>query len=269
MPAEAVLEPLAVAVLAASLVGGSTLAARRWGHGVGGVLSAFPLIVGPVLLLAAERHGARFAAQAAGATLLGLVALAGFVLVYAHVSARTGWLPALLVAWTAAAALGIAAGRLEVGLLGACACAAAATAGTRAALPAPTRPVRPRDLPAWDLPLRMALTAVLILLLTAAANRFGPLAAGALSALPVLASVLAASTHRRHGRDALLELLRGTVDGMAGFAVFCAVAGLLVARSGTAPAFVLAFLAGAAVHAAVVGAHLRAPGALAGRRLAG
>src|SRR5829696_8272025 len=223
MPAEAVLEPLAVAVLAASLVGGSTLAALRWGHGVGGVLSAFPLIVGPVLL----------------------------------------------VAWTAAAALGIAAGRLEVGLLGACACAAAATAGARAALPAPARPVRPRDLPAWDLPLRMALTAVLILLLTAAANRFGPLAAGALSALPVLASVLAASTHRRHGRDALLELLRGTVDGMAGFAVFCAVAGLLVARSGTAPAFVLAFLAGAAVHAAVVGAHLRAPGALAGRRLAG
>src|SRR5829696_8173652 len=262
MPAEAVLEPLAVAVLAASLVGGSTLAALRWGHGVGGVLSAFPLIVGPVLLLAAERHGARFAAQAAGATLLGLVALAGFVLVYAHASARTGWLPALLVA-------GTAAGRLEVGLLGACACAAAATAGARAALPAPARPVRPRDLPAWDLPLRMALTAVLILLLTAAANRFGPLAAGALSALPVLASVLAASTHRRHGRDALLELLRGTVDGMAGFAVFCAVAGLLVARSGTAPAFVLAFLAGAAVHAAVVGAHLRAPGALAGRRLAG
>lgn len=269
MPAEGVLEPLAVAALAASLVGGSTLAARRWGHGVGGVLSAFPLIVGPVLLLAAERHGARFAAQAAGATLLGLVALAGFVLVYARMSARTGWLPTLLIAWTAAAALGVAAGRLEVGLLGACACAAGATAGARAVLPAPARAVRPRGLPAWDLPLRMALTAALILLLTAAANRFGPVAAGALSALPALASVLAASTHRRHGRDALLELLRGTVDGMAGFAVFCAVVGVLVDRAGTAPAFLLAFLAGAAVHAAIVGAHLRAPGGWVGRRAPG
>ena len=77
MTAESVLEPFAVALLAASLVGGSTLAARRWGHGFGGVLSAFPLIVGPVLFLAAERHGTRFAAEAAGATLLGLVALVG------------------------------------------------------------------------------------------------------------------------------------------------------------------------------------------------
>ena len=54
MTAESVLEPFAVALLAASLVGASTLAARRWGHGVGGVLSAFPLIVGPVLFLASD-----------------------------------------------------------------------------------------------------------------------------------------------------------------------------------------------------------------------
>jgi hypothetical protein len=53
-----VLELLGAAALASSSVGAATLAARRRGHGVGGVLSAFPLIVGPVLLISAERHGA-------------------------------------------------------------------------------------------------------------------------------------------------------------------------------------------------------------------
>ena len=59
------LDLLLAAALGASLVAVSTIAAARWGHVVGGVLSAFPLIVGPVLLVAAERHGTAFAATAA------------------------------------------------------------------------------------------------------------------------------------------------------------------------------------------------------------
>ena len=51
------LDLLFAAALGASLVTISTIAAARWGHVIGGVLSAFPLIVGPVLLVAAERHG--------------------------------------------------------------------------------------------------------------------------------------------------------------------------------------------------------------------
>ena len=56
--------------LGASLVAVSTIAAVRWGHVIGGVLSAFPLIVGPVLLVAADRHGTAFAAQTAAAAVL-------------------------------------------------------------------------------------------------------------------------------------------------------------------------------------------------------
>ena len=70
----------------------------------------------------------------------------------------------------------------------------------------------------------MLLTALLIVVLTAAADGFGPAVAGALSALPALASVLAVFTHRRDGTGALLILLRGTTEGMVSFAAFCAVA---------------------------------------------
>lgn len=52
-------EPLIAPVLVAL----STLAARRWGDAVGGLVSAFPAVVGPVLLGVAQQRGAEFAAR--------------------------------------------------------------------------------------------------------------------------------------------------------------------------------------------------------------
>jgi hypothetical protein len=231
---------LAVATLASSLVGLSTLAARRWGDRVGGVVSAFPLIVGPVLLVAAERHGTAFAARAAGATLVGLVSVAAFALVYGRAALRRGWRGSLVAGWAAAAAAGYLAGRAEVGLAVAAAVAATAIAAARFGLPAAAPPAPRLPSPRGEPAARMALTAALIVALTLAADRFGPVVAGMLSALPVLASVLAVATHRSYGPHALVDLLRGMVAGLIAFAAFCAIVGGLLDHAGVAVAFVAA-----------------------------
>src|SRR3954468_2789753 len=57
-------------VLAPALVGAATLAARRWGERTGGLVSAFPAIVGPGLLVTALEHGAAFAGRAASGALV-------------------------------------------------------------------------------------------------------------------------------------------------------------------------------------------------------
>jgi hypothetical protein len=216
------------------------------------VLSAFPLIVGPVLLVAAQRHGAAFAAQAAAGTLLGLVALSGFAAAYARCAARRAWGISLAAGWAAAAVLGTLAGRVEVGVVGALAVAGVSLALAHAAIP-PGAAARDHELPAWELPVRMACTALLIVALTAAAERFGPTVAGLLSALPTLASVLAVFTHLRHGRDALFGSLRGMLIGMGAFVAFCAVVAVLLDRAGVAATFLLATAAAAvALQAAVV-----------------
>jgi hypothetical protein len=44
-------------LIAPLLVAGSTFACRRWGAPVGGMLSAFPAVVGPVLLILAQERG--------------------------------------------------------------------------------------------------------------------------------------------------------------------------------------------------------------------
>ena len=82
--------------LAPALVVGSSLAGRRWGHEVSGLLVALPLVAGPILLITELEHGRHFAADTAAASLLGLVALASFVVVFAQVARRAGWLGAVL-----------------------------------------------------------------------------------------------------------------------------------------------------------------------------
>ena len=49
----------------------------------------------------------------------------------------------------------------------------------------------------------------------------------------MLASILAAFTHRQEGAAALVALLRGMLAGMAGFVVFCVTVAGLVERVGT------------------------------------
>jgi hypothetical protein len=234
------IELVGVAAVAACLVAASTAAARAWGHGIGGVISAFPLIAGPALLLTAVRQDAAAAAAMATATLLGIVALSGFVLAYGHAARRCGWLTSLGFAWAVAAALGTLVGWAGGGLTGGLVAAIVSPVLAHAALPR-ARQVEVRAyFPRWEMPARMVLTALLIVGLTVVGERFGPTAAGVLAALPTLASVLAVFTHARHGHDALVAMLRGMLGGLGSFVTFCALIALLAEPAGVLPAFVLA-----------------------------
>ncbi|HTD58974.1 MAG TPA: hypothetical protein VK672_08780 [Solirubrobacteraceae bacterium] len=57
--------------LAPLLVVGVTLAARRWGPRVGGMLIALPVVAGPILLVITLEHGEVFGARAARGALSG------------------------------------------------------------------------------------------------------------------------------------------------------------------------------------------------------
>src|SRR5215212_6070449 len=113
-------------VVAPLLVAAASVAARRWGHAIGGLVSAFPAIVGPVLLIGAHRHGVVFAAQQATATLLGLAGLGGFALAYGRTAVRSHWRVSVAAGWAAAAVTTVAVGAVGASLLAALAVAVAA-----------------------------------------------------------------------------------------------------------------------------------------------
>lgn len=235
-----------IAILVApALVGVSTLVARRFGARAGGVVSAFPAIVGPVLLILALAHGRSFAAHAANGTLLGLVSLAAFALAYGATARRRGWVASLMSGWGWAALAGLAVGLLAggagspVGLL----VAAVSLSLAFLALPsAETGPAAARPRRGMTA-LRMVTAAVLVAVLSVAAGALGPLVGGMLAALPVLACVLAVFTHREAGAPAAILLLRGLLAGMTSFVVFCQLVAVLIGPYGIAPAFAAATLA--------------------------
>src|SRR5882757_7825711 len=85
--------------LAPALVACASLLGRRFGPRVSGWLIGFPVVGGPVLWFYAREQGAAFAARAAAGTLLGLLSLCVFLLVYAWSACRFGWLPSVLLGW--------------------------------------------------------------------------------------------------------------------------------------------------------------------------
>jgi hypothetical protein len=246
-----VLHPTLELILAPGLVGVSTVASRRWGEHVGGLVSAFPAIVGPVLFIAAREHGTAFAARTASGTLLGLVALSGFVLVYGQAAMRTGWRTSLAAGWGTAAVIGALLSAIDADAVVGLAAATLSLLAAYRLLPRVAVAATVRAAPSWDLPVRMALTAALVASLAASAAAVGPAIGGLLAALPVLASILAAGTHQQNGPVALVALLRGMLSGMAGFVVFCVLVAALVDRTAMATAFSTAAVAAIAVHAAL------------------
>ena len=235
-------------LLAPTLILLATLAGRRWGPAVGGWLAGLPLTSGPVSIILALEHGPEFAARAALGTLFGLISLAAFCFAYG-IAART--LPWGACLGAALGAFGISTlvfdgVTLALGPAFLLVCAVLAAIGAAMGGSGPPRPA-PR-LVAGDLAIRMALAALLVLVLTSVAGALGPALAGSLSPIPVFGALLAVFAHRDQGAPAAVQLLRGMVLGSFGFATFLLMVSGLLDRLAVAPTYALASAGALGIH---------------------
>lgn len=235
-------------LLVPALIFGVTLAGRRWGPGVAGWLSAFPIISGPILLILALEHGGGFAASAAQSTLLAVLAILVFSLAYSWVAQKRGWADSLLIALCCYALALIGLKRVEMPLGTAFATVVGALVLVPFAFPAVPRWIASREPGKDHLLLRLAAAVALVLLVTFGASRLGPRWSGLLAMFPIMSTVLVAFSHQQSGAGYAVRLLRGMVSGYYGFACFCAVVALALPSLGVAQAFALALLAALAVH---------------------
>ncbi|MEW9900373.1 hypothetical protein ABWL39_17280 [Chitinivorax sp. PXF-14] len=202
-------------------IGLASLAGKRWGQAVAGLLGGLPLVAGPIVAALWLQHGASFAAASARAIPAGLWAITAHLLLMAWVSARRGWLASLLAGWLGFLAVGIAFS--ESGLIGQAWLGIGAIvvliAGTLA-IPKPSATPRGAHLPKLELAARMAAALLLVIGLTAVATRIGSSLTGVLTVFPVASSVMPAFTLANAGRDALLVQLKGFGAGMTGLGAF-------------------------------------------------
>jgi hypothetical protein len=217
-----------------------SLAARRWGPRVGGLLAGLPVVAGPILFFVAIENGADFGADAAGAALAGVLGAVAFNLGYAHLALRGRWPAALatgLGGWFLGTLLVL---QLPPGLgWSAAAALLALLLGPRLS-PSVRTVLQGRPSDPLELALRMAAGALLTLAVTLVAASVGSRWSGLLAVFPLLSTVLAVSSHRRQGATFIAALLRSMLLGFIAFAAFCATLAWALPRQPMAAAFGLA-----------------------------
>ncbi len=250
-------------VLTPVLVGGASLASRRWGSAVGGWLIGIPFTSGPVALFLALDPGPRFAATAAAGIMAGTASQAAFCLAYAWTAQARGWALSLAAA---SAAFGLVTIVLRpvalprpVFFVAMLAVLAVSLPTMPRVMPRPNATVQfhggggpppwsphrdtrrmeafggprwvtagvnpaysrhPSQFPRWDIPARMIVATVFVIVLTTAAPLLGARLAGLLAPFPLYASVLATFAHRLEGTDGAVAVLRGLLLGLFAFAAF-------------------------------------------------
>ena len=236
-----------------------SLAARRWGGFVGGIISGLPITSAPVMFFLAIEQGAPFAEQAASAALSGLGAVLLTYFFYLIVTKRTS-IPvacfAALVFFAACSQLtirpffsdwAIPANLVVIGLI-----------VRRTAATGPRASSSP-GMPPWDIPLRMAASTSLLLAVTGLAHGIGPHWSGMLSPMPVVAWPLTVFLHSRCGRAEMVAAVRGNAISALGVIAFYVVLGKSMVRWGVPAAFTLAVAASLAATLLLIAA-LRAAG---------
>jgi hypothetical protein len=233
------------------LIGGVTLAARRWGAGVGGWLGGFPWVAGPISVFLAVEQGPAFAAASTVGALAGSVGTLCFAFVYASVAQRVGWLPSVLLSY--AAYFSVAAGSQYVPLTLPLAFVLNLSALSLILwkFPRPAVPLVAAPPPTFDIPLRMAVATLFVVVLTQVAQVLGADWSGLLTPFPILTSTLAVFTHIQQGPAQSARMVRGILTAGYGFATFLALVGYLLPRWGVSLAYGTAIVVAAVINLAV------------------
>jgi hypothetical protein len=229
-----------------------SLAGRRWGMAVAGVLGGLPVVAGPILLVVTLLHGRDFGADAAAGTLLGLAALTAFVVVYSRVAPAAGPGPSVLCGWASfLLAVAVLSPVQPPPALSLAFVAAYFALGLRL-LPPASSPLPPVATPPWwDLPARALAALGLVVTLTAVSGALGPHLSGLLAPFPIITSVLAVFTHAHGGVAQVNVLLCNFLVGFYGFAAFCFVLAIALPALTSAAAFGLATASALAVQATI------------------
>jgi uncharacterized membrane protein (GlpM family) len=209
-------------VLTPALIGAASLAGRRWGAAVGGWLVGIPFTSAPIALFLALDHGASFAASASVGMLLGTISQAIFCLAYSwSAGRRVPWLASFGSGCVGFAASTVVLQLLSVPLVPASLATLLALVVVLFLVPrAPDESESPATSPPrWDIPARMVVATVFVVLLTAVAPVLGPYLSGLLSPFPLFGAVLVVFVHRSEGATSAMKLLRGLLFGL--FAPAC------------------------------------------------
>lgn len=215
----------------------STLAARRWGHRIGGAVAGMPMIAAPIVAVLLIDQGPDQVRAIALGTLACLPAAILHIVSFARGAALWPWQACLVIALVVYGAAGALLAGLQLPAPAVCLLALAAPAiGLRLAPRAAALP-GPVSVPQGELLLRVGAAVAMAAAVILGAGVFPPEVSGLLLAVPITGTVLPCFTLPRYGAAATASLLAGFVHGLHGFAAFFVALYLALGSLHPAPAF--------------------------------
>ena len=229
------------------LIGLVTLAGRRWGAIVSGLLIGLPLTSAPISFILAYEYGPEFASQSAIGNLAGQISNCCFCLAYTLVAKKCDWFISSFSAIAAFLVMTLALNSFAWQLVPAFIVLLAALVLVALVIPRQSLQLKIFSAPRWDLPARIITATTFVVVLTTVADKLGAQLSGLISPFPVFSVVFAAFTHSQSGARAASNLLRGVVLGSGSYASFFLIVGALLTHLGIALTYLMATLVALAV----------------------
>lgn len=239
-------------LIAPLLIGLATLAGRRYGHTISGLLVGLPLTSGPIAFILALQNGTDFAVTSSKGILLGLISVGVFSLIYAWTAKLFRWTISLLTSWIAFFMITFFLNHIHVNLYSSYLIVIISLSVILFSFPNDKDEQLKTTAPKWDIPLRMIVATAFIIGLTHFSKNLGAQLSGLLAPFPVYGTIFAVSTHFVYGADATTRLLKGVVIGSFSFATFFLVVGQFISSLGIGWTFLMATFIALALQGAYI-----------------
>jgi hypothetical protein len=245
-------------LLVPALLAVISLAGRRWGPNVAGWLAGFPSLTGPILFFLAIERGAAFTVNASILSLAAVFPALAFGISYAWACTRLNWLGAVTCAFSAWTAAVLLLSLLPLQAWTSLGISLLALFIAPRLFPRAQSKWGSRALPAYELLLRMAAGAAMVIGVTAAAEGLGTTWTGLFAAFPVMSTVLAVFSQRANGAGFVVALLRSMIGGFPAYIIYCLLVAVLLERYGIAVTFSVAVVAAVTVQGTAKAIMMRA-----------
>ncbi len=204
------------------VIGGVTIASKKWGNSVGGMIASMPWIAGPIMLFFTLEQGVDFAVNSVKGIMIGVIGVLAFCFAYIYAALTSKWYVSLFFAYLAFVTTTVLLKICEnlVNLDSWFVIAVVVSLISLKAFPKLEPQESTGQRLKHDIYLRMLIITVFVTLITYLAKILGPTWSGILTPFPIITAILAAFTHYTQGAYGTSIILRGILTGLIGFATF-------------------------------------------------
>lgn len=232
-------------ILMPAIIAGVTLAARKWGNVIGGVIAGMPWVGGAILYFIAIEQGETFMTNALPGVLIGLIGWLGFCMTYVIAGQYLGVLSSFISGICVYLLLGFVLKDFTnsfsingwfIVLISLTITSLSFFPKVKKAAKKPPKPLR------FEIPLRMIMITAFVFIVTYFAEMLGPNWSGILTPFPVMTATLAIFTHYTQGLSQVRLALMGMYTGVMGFSIFLISVAYFVPQYGLGNGFLLGLL---------------------------